>query len=93
MKDSGIATEASGTTFLIGECQGQQMSECLKATDSASCAFCGKRLPVVNGELQPWRAPNGQFFCNEFCADDAEEVRFRRHGRAERKAHERDFFF
>jgi hypothetical protein len=93
-KDSGIATEAMGTTFLMRECQGQHMTECLKATDSAaSCAFCGKRLPVVNGELQPWRAPNGQFFCNEFCADDAEEVRFRRHGRAERKAHERDFFF
>jgi hypothetical protein len=70
------------------------MSECLKDTDAAArCAFCGKQLPIVNGEPQPWRAPNGQFFCNEFCADDAEEVRFRRHGRAERKAHERDFFF
>jgi hypothetical protein len=73
---------------------GQQMSEYLKDTDAATrCAFCGKHLPIVNGELQPWRAPNGQFYCNEFCADDAEEVRFRRHGRAERKAHERDFFF
>jgi hypothetical protein len=60
---------------------------------AACCAFCGKHLPVVNGEVQPWRAADGQFFCNEFCADDAEEVRFRRHGRAERKAHERDFFF
>lgn len=60
---------------------------------AACCAFCGKRLPVVNGEVQPWRAADGHFFCNEFCADDAEEVRFRRHGRAERKAHERDFFF
>ncbi len=70
------------------------MNECLNETYAASrCAFCGKRLPIVNGELQPWRAPSGEFFCNEFCADDAEEVRFRRHGRAERKAHERDFFF
>jgi hypothetical protein len=60
---------------------------------AACCAFCGKHLPVVNGEVQPWRAADGQFFCNEFCADDSEEVRFRRHGRAERKAHERDFFF
>lgn len=59
----------------------------------ACCAFCRKPLPVLNGELQPWRAPNGQFFCNEFCADDAEEVQFRRFGRAERKSHERDFFF
>jgi hypothetical protein len=74
--------------------RGQQMSEYPKDTDAATrCEFCGKHLPIVNGELQPWRAPNGQFYCNEFCADDAEEVRFRRHGRAERKAHERDFFF
>ena len=63
------------------------------ADTAACCAFCGKRIPIVNGQLQPWRAPNGQFFCNEFCADDAEEVRFRRHGSTSRKAHERDFFF
>jgi hypothetical protein len=70
------------------------MNEGLNETDAAArCTFCGKGLLIVNGELQPWRAPNGQFFCNEFCADDAEEVRFRRHGRAERKAHQRDFFF
>ena len=56
---------------------------------TASCAFCGKSLPVVNGQLQPWRASSGQFFCNEFCADDAEEMRFQRHGRADRKAHDR----
>jgi len=79
---------------MTGKRGGQQMSEYLKDTDAATrCEFCGKQLPTVNGELQPWRAPNGQFYCNEFCADDAEEVRFRRHGRAERKAHERDFFF
>jgi len=53
---------------------------------AACCAFCRKQLPTLNGELQPWRDPNGQLFCNEFCADDAEEVRFRRHGRADRKA-------
>ena len=65
-----------------------------KDTNAAGCcAFCGKQLLIVNGELQPWRAQNGQPFCNEFCADDAEEVRFRRNGRADRKAHERDFFF
>jgi hypothetical protein len=70
------------------------MNECLNGTSAASsCAFCGKHLPIVNGELQPWRAASGEFFCNEFCADDAEEVRFRRHGKAERKAHQRDFFF
>jgi hypothetical protein len=50
---------------------------------TACCAFCVKPLPIVNGELQPWRAANGQFFCNEFCADDAEEARFQSHRRAE----------
>jgi hypothetical protein len=47
----------------------------------ACCAFCVKPLPIVNGELQPWRAANGQFFCNEFCADDAEEALFQSHHR------------
>ncbi len=44
---------------------------------AACCAFCLKPLPVVDGRTQPWRAPNGTFFCNEFCADDAEEASFR----------------
>jgi hypothetical protein len=52
----------------------------------ARCSFCLKPLPIVNGELQPWRAASGQFFCNEFCADDAEEARFQSHRRADRKA-------
>jgi hypothetical protein len=30
------------------------------------CAFCRKRLPTLNRELQAWRSPDGQFFCNEF---------------------------
>jgi hypothetical protein len=42
---------------------------------AACCAFCVKPLPIVDGELQPWRAPNGLFFCDEFCADDADEAR------------------
>jgi hypothetical protein len=49
------------------------------------CAFCGKSLPMVNGQMHPWRASNGQFFCNEFCADDAEEMRFQTHGRVDRE--------
>jgi hypothetical protein len=78
----------------IGNSKVVLMSTSIRDTDAAArCAFCGKPLPIVNGQLQPWRAPSGQFFCNEFCADDAEDVRFRRHGRADRKAHERDFFF
>jgi hypothetical protein len=55
---------------------------------AACCAFCRKQLPILNGELQSWRSPNGQFFCNEFCADDYEEVRFRKHSRADRKTHQ-----
>ena len=58
---------------------------------AACCAFCGKPLPIVNGQLQPWRDASGLFFCNEFCADDADEARFQSHGRADRKAH--TFFF
>jgi hypothetical protein len=88
-----VCNQRNGMAFLNGG-RGQQMNECLRTSAAASrCAFCGKHLPIVNGELQPWRAPSGEFFCNEFCADDAEEVRFRRHGKAERKAHQRDFFF
>jgi hypothetical protein len=52
------------------------------------CAFCVKPLPIVNGELQPWRAASGLFFCNEFCADDAEEASFQSHRRADRRAND-----
>jgi hypothetical protein len=56
------------------------MSAFTQYTDAAArCAFCVKPLPTVNGELQPWRAASGLFFCNEFCADDAEEARFQSH--------------
>jgi hypothetical protein len=55
---------------------------------AACCAFCVKPLPIADGELRPWRAANGLFFCNEFCADDAEEARFRTRGRADRKAND-----
>jgi hypothetical protein len=46
------------------------------------CAFCRKRLSTLNGELQAWRSPDGQFFCDEFCADDYDEARFRRRSSA-----------
>jgi ribosomal protein L24E len=54
----------------------------------ARCAYCTKPLPIVNGELQIWRDSSGQFFCNEFCADDAEEARFHSYRKAYRKASE-----
>ena len=46
------------------------------------CVCCGKRLPTLNGELQAWRSPDGQFFCDEFCADDYDEARFRKRSSA-----------
>jgi hypothetical protein len=51
------------------------------APRAARCAFCLRLLPIVNGELQPWPNASGQFFCNEFRADDAEEARFQSHHR------------
>jgi len=42
----------------------------------AGCAFCGKPFRIVDGRVQIWRAMNGQCFCSEFCADDAEEAAF-----------------
>jgi hypothetical protein len=65
------------------------MSAFTRCTDVTTCAFCGKSLPIVNGQVQPWRASNGQFFCNEFCADDAEEMRFQSHGRSDAKVRDR----
>src|SRR5262249_55535226 len=55
------------------------LRDALSADATACCAFCNKALPVVNGQLQPWRVPSGLFFCNEFCADDAEEASFQKH--------------
>jgi hypothetical protein len=42
----------------------------------------------VNGDLQFWRDAAGSFFCNEFCADDAEEVRFYSYRKSYRNAKE-----
>jgi len=52
------------------------------------CAHCAVMLPIVNGELQVWRAASGSFFCNEFCADDAEEARFFSYRKSHRKVGE-----
>jgi hypothetical protein len=57
-----------------------------KARDEVvtTCAFCGTPLPKVDGQLRPWRAASGQFFCTEFCADDAEEALFQSRGKSHR---------
>jgi hypothetical protein len=75
--------------FLRQQIPRHLMSAYTHHTDAPTCcAFCVKALPIVNGELQPWRAASGLFFCNEFCADDAEEASFQSHHRADRRANE-----
>jgi hypothetical protein len=76
------------TTILQLDTWRYLMSANAQFTDAAiRCAFCVKPLPIV-GELQPWRAPSGLFFCDEFCADDAEEARFQSYRRAKRGAND-----
>jgi hypothetical protein len=52
------------------------------------CAFCRRPLPVNNVEVLAWRSANGQFFCTEFCADDAEEAHFQSRRRLDRQVQE-----
>jgi hypothetical protein len=42
------------------------------------CTFCNAPFGVRNGFVEFWRASNGDHFCSEFCADDAEEAHFRK---------------
>jgi hypothetical protein len=44
---------------------------------STRCTFCKKPFCTRGGYVEFWRASNGEHFCSEFCADDAEEARFR----------------
>jgi hypothetical protein len=71
-----------GILFFAKLCQAKSRRHLMHThrTDAPTrCGFCAKPLPIVNGELQPWRASSGQFFCNEFCADDADEASFQSH--------------
>jgi hypothetical protein len=43
------------------------------------CVFCNQPFRFRNGYFEFWRASNGDHFCSEFCADDAEEADFRKH--------------
>ena len=40
------------------------------------CAHCKQPFPVVDGHVSAWRSSTGQYFCNEFCAEDEEESCF-----------------
>src|SRR6202011_3288748 len=44
----------------------------------ATCTCAGlSAAESRDGYVEFWRAANGEQFCSEFCADDAEEARFR----------------
>jgi len=47
-----------------------------------TCGYCKKPLPVENGHVVAWRTSTGRYFCNEFCAEDEEEVAFQDQRRA-----------
>ena len=40
----------------------------------AKCAHCGQPFRIGDHQVECWRSSDGSFFCNEFCADDAEEA-------------------
>ena len=44
---------------------------------STRFAFCNQPFGTRDGCVEFWRASNGEHFCSEFCADDAEEAQFR----------------
>jgi hypothetical protein len=52
------------------------------------CAFCRKPLVVEDDLIRPWRSPAGLFFCNEFCADDADEANFQNRRRPDVNSHD-----
>ena len=53
-------------------------SHYLQSGAPTCCCFCGRGFPVVDGHAQAWRTSTGQYFCSEFCAEDAAEAAFRR---------------
>jgi hypothetical protein len=52
-------------------------SKYIMSGGSTRCAFCKRPFCSQDGYVEFWRASNGEHFCSEFCADDAEEERFR----------------
>ena len=42
------------------------------------CMFCSELFRPRDGYVEFWRTSNGDHFCSEFCADDAEEADFRK---------------
>jgi hypothetical protein len=54
----------------------------LKDGAPSKCTHCGEPFRIKDDRVNCWRSSSGNFFCNEFCADDAEEAAFQRRSRA-----------
>jgi hypothetical protein len=50
------------------------------------CTFCNEPFRRPDGHVEAWRSSSGQYFCSEFCADDAEEAKFQQKRRAPERA-------
>jgi hypothetical protein len=50
----------------------------LQSGAPTGCCFCGRRFPIMDGHAQAFRTSSGQYYCSEFCAEDAAEAAFRR---------------
>jgi hypothetical protein len=48
----------------------------LKNGGASKCAHCGQPFRITDSGVECWRSSIGALFCNEFCADDAEEALF-----------------
>jgi uncharacterized paraquat-inducible protein A len=57
-------------------------SQEVKEGTSTKCAHCGQPFRIKDHHAECWRSSNGNLFCNEFCADDAEEAAFQFKSRA-----------
>lgn len=47
-----------------------------KNAAQTKCAHCGEPFRIKDNHVECWRTSDGEFFCNEFCADDAEQTKF-----------------
>jgi hypothetical protein len=57
-------------------------SRYLMSGSPTCCTFCDQPFRPRDGHIEAWRTTNGQYFCSEFCADDAEEAQFQKKRRA-----------
>jgi hypothetical protein len=67
---------------LVRRCRMLVNIQQFKEGTPTACAHCGQPFRVIDRSVECWRSPTGQFFCNEFCADDFEEAAFQSRSRA-----------